>query len=78
MPLVKIDVVRGARSPDELKALADTVQQVMRDHFNAPDRDRYQVLIYPGCNFAFNGSGTSLTISRAEYGCVDYYSTRRV
>ncbi|EED17928.1 conserved hypothetical protein [Talaromyces stipitatus ATCC 10500] len=44
MPLVKIDVVRGTRSPDELKVLADVIQQAMRDHFNAPERDRYQII----------------------------------
>lgn len=43
MPLVRIDVIRDAWSPSELKNLADTIQQVMQTHFNAPARDRYQV-----------------------------------
>ena len=43
MPLVRIDVVRG-RTPEELRALADTVQEVMLDVFAAPARDRYQVI----------------------------------
>ena len=43
MPLVRIDVVRG-RTPAELRALADTVQEVMLDVFAAPERDRYQVI----------------------------------
>lgn len=43
MPLVKIDLIKG-RKPEEIRALADTVQSVMLEHFNAPYRDRYQVL----------------------------------
>lgn len=43
MPLVKIDLIKGVRNPQEIKKLADVVQQVMLDHFNAPKRDRYQV-----------------------------------
>ena len=44
MPLVRIDVVEGRRSPEQLRLLADTVQEVMLDVFAAPPRDRYQVL----------------------------------
>lgn len=43
MPLVRIDIVRG-RSRDQVRALADTVQEVMLDVFAAPPRDRYQVI----------------------------------
>jgi phenylpyruvate tautomerase PptA (4-oxalocrotonate tautomerase family) len=43
MPLVRIDVQQG-RSADELRLLADTVQQVMLDVFAAPPRDRYQII----------------------------------
>lgn len=43
MPLVRIDVVEG-RSEEELRGLADAVQEVMLDVFAAPDRDRYQVI----------------------------------
>jgi phenylpyruvate tautomerase PptA (4-oxalocrotonate tautomerase family) len=43
MPLVKIDVIKGQRTPEELRKLADTVQQVLLDDFDAPPRDRYQV-----------------------------------
>ena len=32
------------RSDDEIKQLADTVQDVMIDVFAAPERDRYQVI----------------------------------
>lgn len=45
MPLVRIDLVKGVRSPDEIRELANVVQEVMRKHFNAPERDRYQVSI---------------------------------
>lgn len=45
MPLVKIDLIKGTRKPEEIKQLADIVQQVMLGHFNAPERDRYQVRV---------------------------------
>ena len=43
MPLVRIDVIEG-RTEDELRRLADVVQEVMLDVFAAPPRDRYQVI----------------------------------
>ena len=43
MPLVRIDVVEG-RSPDQVRAIADTVQDVMLDVFAAPAGDRYQIV----------------------------------
>ena len=43
MPLVRIDLVRG-RSPEDVRRLADTVQEVMLDVFAAPPGDRYQVV----------------------------------
>lgn len=45
MPLVKIDMIKGVRSPEEIKKLADIVQEIMLDKFAAPPRDRYQVPI---------------------------------
>jgi phenylpyruvate tautomerase PptA (4-oxalocrotonate tautomerase family) len=44
MPLVRIDVVEGRRTPEQLRLLADTVQGVMLDVFAAPPRDRYQII----------------------------------
>jgi len=43
MPLVKIDLIKGVRSPEQIRKLADVVQDVMLAKFNAPPRDRYQV-----------------------------------
>ncbi len=43
MPLVRIDVIEG-RSDEQIKRLADTVQEVMLEVFAAPARDRYQVI----------------------------------
>ena len=43
MPLVRIDVQQG-RTPDELRQIADTVQDVMLDVFAAPPADRYQII----------------------------------
>ncbi|SES70418.1 tautomerase family protein [Geodermatophilus poikilotrophus] len=44
MPLVRIDVTEGRRTPEELRRLADAVQEVVLDVFAAPPRDRYQVI----------------------------------
>jgi phenylpyruvate tautomerase PptA (4-oxalocrotonate tautomerase family) len=44
MPLVRIDVIEGRRTPEELRRLADAVQEVVLDVFAAPPRDRYQVI----------------------------------
>lgn len=41
MPLVKIDLIKNVRTPAEIKKLADVVQEVMLEKFNAPPRDRY-------------------------------------
>lgn len=43
MPLVKIDMIKGVRTPEEIKKLADVVQEIMLALFAAPPRDRYQV-----------------------------------
>ncbi|MEO7752049.1 MAG: tautomerase family protein [Terracoccus sp.] len=43
MPLVRIDVIEG-RSDEALRRLADVVQEVMVEHFAAPERDRFQVI----------------------------------
>ncbi len=43
MPLVRIDVIEG-RSDEQIKRLADTVQDVILEVFAAPARDRYQVI----------------------------------
>ena len=46
VPLVQIHVLRSAkRSSQDLRLLADTIQDEMRSHFNAPPRDRYQIII---------------------------------
>ena len=44
MPLVRIDVIEGRRSAEQLRALADEVQGCMLDVFAAPLRDRYQIV----------------------------------
>ncbi|MGS0684507.1 tautomerase family protein [Nakamurella sp. GG22] len=43
MPLVRIDLQAG-RSPEEVRGIADAVQEVMLSHFVAPPRDRYQII----------------------------------
>ncbi|EME44945.1 hypothetical protein DOTSEDRAFT_170021 [Dothistroma septosporum NZE10] len=44
MPYFQIHTIRGVRSKDEIRKLADTVQKCSLDHFNAPPRDRYQII----------------------------------
>ncbi|GAB7343035.1 hypothetical protein MBLNU457_g1124t1 [Dothideomycetes sp. NU457] len=44
MPLVRIEVTKGLRSPTELRKLADTIQEVMLSTFKAPPKDRYQII----------------------------------
>lgn len=43
MPLVRIDMVRG-RDREAIRAIADTVYEVMREVFAAPAGDRYQIV----------------------------------
>ncbi|MCW2672421.1 MAG: 4-oxalocrotonate tautomerase [Frankiales bacterium] len=43
MPLVRIDLIEG-RSAEQLAVLADTVYDVERDVFAAPDDDRYIII----------------------------------
>ncbi|PBC48391.1 tautomerase family protein [Rhodococcus sp. ACS1] len=44
MPLVHIHVIENRRTPEQLRHVADVVQNVMLEHFAAPDRDRYQLI----------------------------------
>lgn len=44
MPLVKLDMIKGVRTTEEIRKLADVVQEVMLEKFNAPPRDRYQII----------------------------------
>jgi len=44
MPLVTIHMIRGVRTPEQIRKLADVVQTTLEAHFNAPFRDRYQII----------------------------------
>ena len=46
MPLVNIDIVKGSRSPQQIRKLADTIHHVLIEHFNAPKKDRYVGHVY--------------------------------
>ncbi|MFJ8028588.1 tautomerase family protein [Streptomyces sp. NPDC096311] len=43
MPLVRIDMIRG-RSPENIRAIADAVQQSLIDVLKIPKRDRFQIV----------------------------------
>ncbi|KRD14404.1 tautomerase [Mycobacterium sp. Root265] len=44
MPLVHLHVIENRRTAEQLAHLADVVQDVMLEHFEAPNRDRYQLI----------------------------------
>lgn len=37
-------MIKGVRSPEEIRKLADIVQEVMLEKFAAPSKDRYQII----------------------------------
>ncbi|MFF9212825.1 MULTISPECIES: tautomerase family protein [unclassified Streptomyces] len=43
MPLVRIDLIRG-RSREDIKSIADAVQQSLIDVLKIPERDRFQII----------------------------------
>jgi phenylpyruvate tautomerase PptA (4-oxalocrotonate tautomerase family) len=43
MPYFQIHMFKGVRSKEEIRKLADVVQECSLKHFNAPPKDRYQV-----------------------------------
>ncbi|WP_433527075.1 tautomerase family protein [Nocardia pseudovaccinii] len=43
MPLVRIDMIRGRR-PEDVRAIADAVQQSLIDVLKIPERDRFQII----------------------------------
>ena len=47
MSLVRIDAVEGRRAPEQLRLLADPVQEVLLGVVDAPPRDRDQVVTGP-------------------------------
>ncbi|WP_407341632.1 tautomerase family protein [Pengzhenrongella phosphoraccumulans] len=64
MPLVRIDLQQG-RSADQVRAIADAVQDVMLDVFAAPPGDRYQIVTeHPVGHVIAEGSG--LGIERSD------------
>ncbi|MFE9319680.1 tautomerase family protein [Nocardia sp. NPDC052278] len=43
MPLVRIDMIRGRR-PEDVRTIADAVQQSLIDVLKIPERDRFQIV----------------------------------
>jgi phenylpyruvate tautomerase PptA (4-oxalocrotonate tautomerase family) len=68
MPLVNIDLVEG-RSDEQLAVLADTVYQVERDVFSAPEDDRYIIITEHKPGRMFLGS-TGLGYQRSSEAMV--------
>lgn len=44
MPLMRIDLIKGAFKEAEIKQILDISYAVMKDAFNAPEGDRYQLV----------------------------------
>lgn len=44
MPLIRIDVIAGRRTPEQVTTLLDTVHAEMVAAFETPARDRYQIV----------------------------------
>jgi len=44
MPLIRIDVVEGRRTPERLRLLADSVHEALVEKFAAPEADRLQII----------------------------------
>ncbi len=78
MPLVRIDVQEG-RSPAELRRVADVVQEVMLEVFDAPERDRYQIItVHPAgqiiaedTNLGFTRTGDLVVLQIFQQGRTD-------
>ena len=65
MPLVRIDLQQG-RSPAQVRAIADAVQDVMLDVFAAPPGDRYQIITeHPVGHVIAEDSGLGIVRSEA-------------
>jgi phenylpyruvate tautomerase PptA (4-oxalocrotonate tautomerase family) len=74
MPLLKIDVIEG-RSEEELKKLLDAIHGAMLAAFNAPERDRYQIVHeHPAAEMRIEDTG--LSIPRTERIVVVQVTTR--
>ena len=68
MPLVHINLIEG-RSDEQLAVLADTVYQVERDVFSAPEDDRYIIITEHKPGRMFLGS-TGLGYQRSSEAIV--------
>ncbi|RFD18545.1 tautomerase family protein [Komagataeibacter melaceti] len=44
MPLMHFHIVKGQRTPDELRSLLDAAHDAMLEAFKVPARDRYQLV----------------------------------
>ena len=44
MPLMHFHIVKGARTPDELRSLLNAAHDAMLEAFSVPARDRYQIV----------------------------------
>lgn len=61
MPLVKIDVYKGVRSPAELQVLADTIHEALMHAFSAPLKDRFQASLFLSYDICENPSTDVIT-----------------
>ncbi len=44
MPFIRIDLIEGQHSTAGVRAISDAVHTAIMEHFNAPARDRFQII----------------------------------
>ena len=65
MPFVRVDMLEGRSSPDEIKALLDATQRTVVAAFKVPQRDRYQVVHeHPASHFIVDDTGLGIARTR--------------
>ncbi len=65
MPLIRIDVVDGRRTPEQITHLLDTLHAEMVAAFGVPQRDRYQI-VHEHPRHALVVQDTGLGIERTD------------
>jgi phenylpyruvate tautomerase PptA (4-oxalocrotonate tautomerase family) len=64
MPLIRVDMIEG-RKPEEINGLLDAIQRTVITAFNAPVRDRYQIVHeHPQSRFLVEDTGLGITRTR--------------
>jgi phenylpyruvate tautomerase PptA (4-oxalocrotonate tautomerase family) len=74
MPLIRVDMIEG-RSPEQIRALLDTIHRTLIATFEIPPRDRYQI-VHEHPEWQFFVEDTGLGITRTDECIVIQITTR--